>query len=129
MAMLFFTLWTSWQLIYPYKPLVLQDEYFPINKGQFFQGEIIQYLVRYCKKMSVPAEINYQFENSVIFFSTRVDVSNAKTGCGEHWRIFEVPVELPPGRYRLVQITKYKISMFREIVVTGATEEFDIIEK
>lgn len=122
------TVWASFQIIYPYNPLNFHDEFFPIKRSELHQGENLEFLVRYCKNMQKPAIVHYQFENSVIFFSTTVNHANVAKGCGEHWNLFKIPEELPEGTYRLVMTVDYQVSPIRVVSVRGATEEFNIIK-
>lgn len=123
------SLWGIGDLLWPYNPLVFKEQYFPVKSNVLKQGSDLEFLVRYCKNMQVPAVVHYQFENSVIFFSTTVNHANSQKGCGEHWNIFNIPEELPPGIYRLVMTVDYKVSLIRTVSVRGATEQFTIISK
>lgn len=124
------TLWIGYEMIYPFKPLVFNDDRFPVlNAGKTLHvGDTLEYLVRYCKNVSKPAHVNYQLVNSVIYLSSVEKTANTAPGCGEHVNQFVIPEINGEGEYSLEMIVQYQMSPFRTITVTGATEEFRIVK-
>lgn len=123
-----FLLW-FWHL-YPYKPLVINEEPLKIlNENKTVkQGDILVYEVNFTKNTDKKAVIYRRFVDGLIYNLPPSYPLN-KPGERINTTTVDIPQVLPEGKYTLHSETCYQMNPIREVCVEYQTEEFEVIAK
>jgi hypothetical protein len=113
--------------VYPFKTSTQIQPYVVVNK-EVKQGELLFYVMDYCKYTKVVPTVERQFIDGIIY---NVPSSNAqiKYGCGKITNSIKVPSTLPAGIYYVHATVTYQINPIRTIVEEYKTEKFEVIKK
>jgi hypothetical protein len=115
---------------YPYEPMVQSPTPFrviyPAN-NQVKQGEFIVYTFNYDRKTDVIPLINRQFVDGIVFNSGQDEPAVLEQGKGVAQIQVYIPKTLPPGKYHLRIIGRYRMNPIRVITIVNETEIFDVL--
>jgi hypothetical protein len=113
--------------VYPYKPLVINEEPLKIlNENKIVSpGGILLYEVNFTKNTDKKAVIYRRFVDGIIYNVPPVYPLNTP---GEYKTktSVSIPSGLPVGYYTLHSRTCYQMNPIREICVEYSTEEFEV---
>jgi hypothetical protein len=119
---LVFLIWT----IYPYKTVEYKNDRFKVINKEVERGGLLLYDVDACKYSDIKPEVDAIFVDSIKYLSAERFAALA-TGCRITRVERRVPISLPPGRYHLEIIVRYKMNPIRTIIKTAETEEFEVV--
>jgi len=122
-------IWLYWSLA-PYKTITYLNDPFPVTPGEpltIKQGEELTYNLHYCKYTDdMPIELHKEFVDGIIYEAADQKALITGQGCGEIDVPVLIPVNLPPGEYRLRITVIYKVNPIRKITKVSETQEFII---
>jgi hypothetical protein len=117
--------------------------YFPINVVDFFnepcpilnpdsrvrKGEFLEFVVEYQKFMNYPALVSRSLVNDRVVTLT-CETGALKPNNGRHRTIIRVfiPLNVFPGKYKLVTIMNYQVNPLRNILESYETDWFEVVE-
>lgn len=117
---------TVWYL-YPYEPLVLNNEPVKIVDKEISPGEPIKYEVDFCKSMDKTVTVRRRIVDGVIWQLPEIKTSANGIGCHVQTIAIDVPKALPSGEYSMVIEYSYHVNPVRDIVILTKTEGFTIL--
>jgi hypothetical protein len=114
-------------LLYPYKPLVINQRPLPVLNKEVKKGDIVHYTFDYCKYAKIPTHVNKKFSDGIEFALPEYDVNNP-SGCRVQTIATEIPMTLPEGEYIIIANYTYHVNPIRTITIKTHTEKFKVIE-
>lgn len=111
--------------VYPYQLLTFNESPFKVGSNVVKAGGVLTYTSNYCKYTDLPVTVSRTFQNAIVF-STPTEITNRPTGCHTISIQVNVPSELPPGNYHLVNVYQYPPNPLRIITIQENTEEFTV---
>lgn len=117
----------------PFKIPTITPKLIPIlNDGKTVtQGGLLSTDLNYCIYKSVPTITSKRLEElntqRVYFFIT--NTANPKVGCSHVIVRASLPVDIPPGHYKITTIGIYTVNPLKTVTATFESEPFDIISK
>lgn len=114
-------------LLYPYKPLVINQRPLPVLEKTIKKGDLLRYTFDYCKYTDESPRINKKFSDGIEFALPEYSVSNP-SGCRVQTITTQVPHTLPDGEYILVATYTYKVNPIRDVIIKTHTEKFTVTE-
>lgn len=112
--------------VFPYKTLEVKTPYPVLNK-EVKQGEVLFYIIDYCKATEAQAVVRRQFVDGIIYATPEV-TANLKKGCGIVKNTVTIPHNLPAGEYYLDITINYEVNPIRVISKNAVTENFTVIK-
>ena len=85
--------------------------------------------VSYCKEREIPFTSRVSYVNGVVYNLPEVSVAGSPVGCRTVHKQFTIPVEIPPGTYRLNVQNTMEVNKLRTITASYTTELFEIIRE
>lgn len=115
-------------MLYPYKPLVVNNTPLPILDKELHRHDNIIYELDYCKQMDLPVSVRRKLVDGLVFAVADVTTGINDVGCRVQNFAIEVPHSLPTGEYIMTIEYVYKVNPIREVIVRTHTEKFTIVE-
>lgn len=130
-----FMLYVGYLLLEPFTPPTLTPNPLPIlnPNHQIKAGEPIITKVSYCIHKRVPSTTTRRYEeiNNArrVYFLSTTESAGSPVGCGAVTsNTTPVPIDIFPGRYKVVLTSTFKVNALKSVTVTYETEEFEIIK-
>ena len=117
-------LFAFWEL-YPYEILEFSEGNGMVAVEEVTAGKTIALRQNQCKYKELPAQLNRQFVNDIIY-SVNTIRTNRPLGCHSSVEYVYVPMALPTGFYRIRTVISYKVNPIRTITYTVLTNEFHV---
>lgn len=119
----------------PFKPPTLTPNLIPIlNTDKTIKnGETISTALNYCIYKKVSSVTTRRIESigedrRVYFLSTTVS-AGMKPGCSfATSNTLPISSDIPPGKYKIILVSQFKVNQLKEVSVTYETEEFQVIK-
>jgi hypothetical protein len=112
---------------FPYKIIDFNNLPYPVENKVVKQGGQLKYTVDYCKYTEgMPAEVKREFIDGLVFESSDVR-ANVTLGCNSVVVPLNVPLSLPPGKYKLRLTVTYHPNPIREVIFINESEEFVVV--
>lgn len=122
-------LFVSYLLWYPVKTLVVKNAPMPIIGSRVLHnGDYIYYRYDYCKYYDYPLSIQRDFVDGIIF-KTEPGLAQLEPGCHIKDVKVIIPDTLPPGDYKIRNITQVVVNQLRTVTTVYETGEFTVIGK
>lgn len=114
--------------LYPYNVVEWKSETYPVLTSQVKAGGNLLMVSEYCKYYDVQPEITRVFTNGLVYYSPSTRGSTG-TGCTDEINIVgvEIPHELPPGKYTMTSIFRYKVNPIRTITYQHTSDQFEVL--
>lgn len=120
--MLTFIYW----LVYPYKTAEFKLPFEVMNENKIvMRGERLRYKIDYCKYTDQMPDVTKFFIDGVIY-ETPASPGLARIGCNVDISDVYVPRAIPPGKYSLKIVARYKLNPIRTIEIVNYTEPFTV---
>ena len=101
----------------------------PVDKDVYHIGDSIYATIEYCRYTQVPHIRHLAFEDTLVFYLPPESVVGLPLGCGKlKVLIAVVPNSLPPGTYRIVGRTEYRVNFLATRYTDAYTETFQVIK-
>ena len=113
--------------IAPYNILEFKEGNGVFVTSQVRGGEYLSMNQSLCKYSDVPAILNRQFVDGIIY-QVPTTISNRQVGCSETVEYVYVPKALPPGKFHIITTISFKVNPIRTKVYTVTTGEFEVIK-
>ncbi|OGO14258.1 MAG: hypothetical protein A2Y53_03890 [Chloroflexi bacterium RBG_16_47_49] len=114
-------------MVFPYRVIEWNSDYFPIVTKTATQGGSITFIADYCKYRDMSATISRSFINDIIY-TTPESTTQRQTGCHVVNIVVPIPQELPPGNYYIQTVYKYDVNPIRSITLIHNTDQFTVVE-
>lgn len=98
------------------------------EKTEYFQGDRTYYSVDYCKYLDYPATISKEFVDGLVFTAVSPQ-AKLRLGCREQTVEMDIPVSLPPGKYRLRNTITYQVNPLRTVEYVRFSNWFTVKER
>ena len=111
-------------LFFPFKTIEFKNQPFPVIGKDFRPGNVVPFTVSYCRyRTGYSFTIAGMSDGIVETLGTRssISVPGCHTMVSNSWKI---PLNTPPGKYRLVFVSEFHIDSIRVIDVASETQEF-----
>lgn len=123
-------------IVEPFNIPTLNPNPIPIlNKDKIIHnGETISTKLNYCVYKKVSSITTRRIESvgedrRVYFLATTVSEGN-KPGCGKVIsNTLPISADIPPGHYKIILVTSFKVNAFKEVSATYETETFTVRPK
>ena len=117
----------AYLLWFPVKTLVVKNAPMPIIGSTTLKpGEFVTYRYDYCKYYDHPLSIQRDFVDGIIY-KTEPAVAQLEPGCHVRDVSVIIPETLPPGEYKIRNITQVTVNQFRIQTTEIETQMFTII--
>jgi hypothetical protein len=123
-----FVLLVLFWLIFPYKPLSINNHPYPVITKEVKKGDVLLFEVDYCKLTDKKATITRRFIDSLLYVMPDITAVN-EMGCRRQLVSEEIPQNLPAGEYVMDFYYTYKVNPIREVTVHAHTQKFQVIER
>ena len=123
----YFLLLAAYWLFYPYKIITYSDLPYQTAKTEYVQGDITTYSFKFCKHLELPATVEKQFVDGLLFMSEG-NKNNLPLGCHKAVIQLHIPETLPAGEYKLRTTARYRVNPIRIIEVVNETNTFNVRE-
>ena len=128
-----FMAYVGWLFFEPFKPPTLGTGDIPIlNKDKMIRGgEPISTKIDYCIYKKVPSSTTRRFENvdnKTVFFLSTTESAGQDPQCGSvESNTGLVPSSIPPGKYRIILVSTFRVNSLKTVTAKYQTEEFWVI--
>lgn len=129
-------LYIFYLLFEPYTPPILTPSIIPIlnHDKTIRNGETVSTKINYCVYKKVHSITTRRIESintdrRVYYLSTTVS-DGAKPGCASVTSNYlPISADIPPGKYKLIMATTFKVNALKEVPVVYETEPFTVRPK
>lgn len=122
-----FTMYLGYLLFYPVEVIKPNVQPYKVLTPVVYQGGILKYEINACKFVEVTALASRRLVDGVVI-NLPMTTNNVKKGCFKSPTQVVVPMEVPPGEWRLQLDIEYKINSFRSITYHFITQQFEVKE-
>lgn len=113
--------------IFPYRTISVSQHPYKVLTPEVKQGQMMTYVIDYCKHTNAIAEVHKQFVDGIIYAVPESSIGIEK-GCGSKTISIKVPKTLPPGDYKLKVDVSFKVNPIRVISNSYETEIFSVVK-